>query len=139
VAVGKQRMVVLGVGLNIAPLASAEMRELSSGFASLQELEPTASAPAALHRVALPLIKALHQFEREGFAGFATAYERRDLLRGRRVTSQDPANADGELDGTVEGVSRTGALRLRVGAALHLVSSGEVSVRIVDSLAGGAV
>jgi hypothetical protein len=55
------------------------------------------------------------------------------------VTSQDPANADGELDGTVEGVSRTGALRLRVGAALHLVSSGEVSVRIVDSLAGGAV
>jgi BirA family biotin operon repressor/biotin-[acetyl-CoA-carboxylase] ligase len=138
VAVGKQRMVVVGVGLNIAALASAETRELSSGFACLQELEPAASAPTALHRVALPLIKALHQFEREGFAGFATAYERRDLLRGRRVTSKDPANADGELDGTVEGVSRNGALRLRVGAALHLVSSGEVSVRIVDSMAGGA-
>lgn len=138
VAVGKQRMVVVGVGLNIATLASAETRELSSGFACLQELEPAASAPTALHRVALPLIKALHQFEREGIAGFATAYERRDLLRGRRVTSKDPANADGELDGTVEGVSRNGALRLRVGAALHLVSSGEVSVRIVDSMTGGA-
>ena len=92
-------VLVVGVGLNIAALASAETRELSSGFACLQELEPAASAPTALHRVALPLIKALHQFEREGFAGFATAYERRDLLRGRRVTSKDPANADGELDG----------------------------------------
>jgi BirA family biotin operon repressor/biotin-[acetyl-CoA-carboxylase] ligase len=138
VAVGKQRMAVVGVGLNIAPLASAEVHELSSGFACLQELEPGASAPESLHRVALPLIKALHQFEREGFAGFATAYERRDLLRGRRVTAQDPAHADGALDGTVEGVSRNGALRLRVGAALHLVTSGEVSVRIVDSMAGGA-
>ena len=120
------------------PLASAEVRDLSSGFASLQELEPAASAPAALHRVALPLVKALHQFEREGFAGFVTAYERRDSLRGRRVTSQDLANADRELDRTVEGVSGNGALRLRVGAALHLVSSGEVSVRIVESQAGGA-
>ena len=135
VAVGRQRVVVVGVGLNIAALALTQAREMSSGFACLQEIEPAASAPAALHRVALPLIKALHQFEREGFGGFAPAYARRDLLRGQRVTAQDQASPGAVLAGTVEGVSGRGALLLRVGAALHLVSSGEVSVRLADPAA----
>ena len=133
VAVGKQRMVVVGVGLNIAALAPVPSREWSSGFACLQELSPAATAPDALHRVALPLVKALHQFEREGFAGFAPAYARRDLLRGQRVTAQNPAASDAPLEGMVEGVSGSGALLLRVGASLHLVSSGDVSVRIAEA------
>ena len=131
VAVGKQRMVVVGVGLNIAVLPESPHRGLSHGFACLQELDPTATAPAALHRVALPLIKVLRQFEREGFAGFAAAYARRDLLHGQQVTALDPTRPDGALEGRVEGVSRSGSLLLRVGSALHLVSSGEVSVRMV--------
>ena len=130
VAVGKQRMVVVGVGLNITALPPAQPRELSHGYACLQELDPPATAPAALHRVALPLIKALHQFEREGFAGFAAAYARRDLLRGQPVTAIDPTRPAGALEGTVEGVSRSGSLLLRVGSSLHLVSSGEISVRL---------
>ena len=130
VAVGRQRMVVVGVGLNLTALPATPPRELSHGFACLQELEPAATAPAALHRVALPLIKALRQFEREGFAGFAAAYARRDLLRGQQVTAVDPTRPEGALEGLVEGVSRSGSLLLRVGASLHLVSSGEVSVRM---------
>jgi len=138
VAVGRQRMVVVGVGLNIAPLSSPQPRELSSGFACLQELSAAASAPAALHSVALPLVRALLQFEREGFAGFAPAYARRDLLRGRLVTAQDATNSGALLEGTVEGVSGSGALLLRVGSALHLVSSGDVSVRMAGKSADGA-
>ncbi len=138
VAVGRQRMVVVGVGLNIAPLALPQPREMSSGFACLQEIDDAASAPAALHRVALPLVKALRQFEREGFAAFATAYALRDLLRGHRVTTQDPSASDAALEGTVEGVSGSGSLLLRVGQSLRLVSSGEVSVRMVDNEAGDA-
>jgi len=137
VAVGRQRMVVVGVGLNIAPLSSPQPRELSSGFACLQELSAAASAPAALHSVALPLVRALLQFEREGFAGFAPAYARRDLLRGRLVTAQDATNSGALLEGTVEGVSGSGALLLRVGSALHLVSSGDVSVRMAGKSADG--
>jgi BirA family biotin operon repressor/biotin-[acetyl-CoA-carboxylase] ligase len=91
-----------------------------------------------LHRVALPLVKALHQFEREGFSGFAPAYARRDLLRGQRVTTLGPAGGDTMLEGTVEGVSASGALLLRVGPSLHVVSSGEVSVRVAHHEAGGA-
>ena len=130
VAVGKQRMVVVGVGLNITALPLTPPRELNHGFACLQELEAAATAPAALHRVALPLIKALRQFEREGFAGFAAAYARRDLLLGQQVTALDPGRPDGALEGRVEGVSHSGSLLLRVGGSLHLVSSGEVSVRL---------
>ena len=138
IVVGKQRMVVVGVGLNVAAQALAPGPELSSGFACLQELDAAASAPAALHRVALPLVKALRQFAREGFAGFAPAYARRDLLLGQRVSTQDPAASDATLEGTVEGVSGSGSLMLRVGSSLHLVSSGEVSVRVADNEAGNA-
>ena len=137
IAVGRQRMVVVGVGLNIAALDDAPPRDMSNGFACLQELSASASAPDALHRVALPLLKALRQFEREGFAGFASAYARRDLLRGRRVSTHDAAASAAPLDGTVEGVSASGALLLRVGSALHLVTSGEASVRLVGSGTAG--
>ena len=135
VAVGKQRMVVVGVGLNIAALTLTlpQPREFSSGYACLQEIDTAASACTALHRVALPLVKALQQFEREGFAGFAPAYARRDLLRGRLVSTQDPADGDAALEGRVEGVSGSGSLLLRVGSSLRLVSSGEVSVRMLGA------
>jgi BirA family transcriptional regulator, biotin operon repressor / biotin---[acetyl-CoA-carboxylase] ligase len=130
VAIGKQRMVVVGIGLNIAETALGASRDVSSGFGWLQELTPSATPADVLHCVALPLVKALLQFEREGFAGFAPAYARRDLLRGQRVTTQDAGHEGATLEGVVEGVSASGALLLRVGAALHLVSSGEVSVRL---------
>jgi len=131
VAVGRQRMVVVGVGLNVAPLAPGPPRDMRHGFACLQEISPAATAPDALHSVALPLVKALRQFEREGFAGFATAYARRDLLRGRRVTALDPGPGGTALEGDVEGVSGNGALLLRVGGSLHLITGGEVSVQML--------
>ena len=138
VAVGKLRMVVVGVGLNIAALSPGPLRELSSGFACLQELSSSMNPPDALHCVALPLVKALRQFEREGFVGFAPAYARRDLLRGQHVATRDAREGGTALEGKVEGVSSSGALLLRVGAALHLVTSGEVSVSVLHSEAGGA-
>ncbi len=137
VAVGRQRMVVVGVGLNVAEIAPT--RELRSGMACLHELDPAASPPTALHRVALPLVKALLQFEREGFASFATAYARRDLLRGLRVCAHDAGDSSATLEGMVEGVSRSGSLLLRVGPSLHLVSSGEVTLDVVGSEGGRAL
>ena len=130
VAIGNQRMVVVGIGLNITPLAAPAGQAFATGFACLQELDPAASPPAALHRIALPLIKSLYQFEREGFAGFATAYAQRDLLQGVLVTAQQAAAGAARVQGRVEGVSRSGALLLRDGAVLRELSSGEVSIRL---------
>jgi len=134
VAVGGRRMVVVGVGLNIAPLgaaAGAATVPMTHGHASVQEIAPAATAPSVLHQVALPLARALLQFEREGFAGFASAYERRDLLRGQRITALDTGRADAALEGVAEGVAHSGALRLRSDdGTLHEIASGEVSVRL---------
>ncbi len=135
-AVGHQRMVVVGVGLNIATLEAAHgpgRREFSNGCAGLQEIDANASAPAVLHRIALPLVRALRQFEREGFGGFATAYARRDLLRGRAVETRDALQGVVIASGIAEGVGPTGALWLRTGSGLQEVSSGEVTVRLAAS------
>jgi len=136
VVVGDRRMVVVGVGLNIAPLpsAAAAPRELAHGYACVQELIPGLQAPAALHRVALPLVRALLQFEREGFAGFVLAYARRDLLLGRPVVATDAVRAGASCNGVAEGVTPLGALRVRGDdGTLREVISGEVSVRLATA------
>ena len=135
-AVGQQRMVVVGVGLNVAPLDAAfgpGRREFASGCACLQEIDAAASAPAVLHRIALPLVRALRQFEREGFGGFATAYARRDLLRGRAIETRDALQGPPLASGVAEGIGPTGALWLRTASGLQEVTSGEVSVRLASS------
>ena len=118
-----QRMTVVGVGLNVLPQT---LQDLSSGYACMQELQPDISAPALLHRVAAPLVRALLNFQTQGFAPLAAAYEQRDLLRGQTVST---TLAELPL-GVAEGVDDDGALRVRAGTLLHRVSSGEVSIRL---------
>jgi BirA family biotin operon repressor/biotin-[acetyl-CoA-carboxylase] ligase len=112
---------VIGIGLNVAPLAGATF---DTGFACLQEIDAQATAPGALSTLAAPLLRALQRFEAAGFAAFAADFARRDLLRGRRIT----AATAGIDDGVAEGVDRRGALLVRAGI-LHALVSGEVSVR----------
>jgi len=127
VAAGAQRLAVVGVGLNVKPQAVPPgLPAMPYGTACLQELDPAASAPAVLARVAPPLLRALLRFQHAGFAPLVGAYARRDLLRGQAVHTTLPAAGAGVADG-VEG---DGALRVRAGGRLHRVASGEVSVRL---------
>ncbi|MDQ2779283.1 MAG: biotin--[acetyl-CoA-carboxylase] ligase [Pseudomonadota bacterium] len=130
VPVGGNRMCVIGVGLNVEPLvAGSAVESLSHGYACLQELEPEATAPAVLARLAKPLVLALLAFERDGFAPLVARYARRDLLLGQSVVT-NPSGSSGEpVQGVAEGVAEDGALRVRSGAVHHVVS-GEVSVRL---------
>jgi BirA family biotin operon repressor/biotin-[acetyl-CoA-carboxylase] ligase len=121
--VGTQRLAVIGIGLNVRPQAPPP--DLACGFACLQELDPALDAPAALWRVAAPLLRALRRFEHDGLAPFRPAYARRDLLDGQPVTTSDPALPEG----VGAGIDDEGALCVRVGAALRRVVGGEVSVR----------
>jgi BirA family transcriptional regulator, biotin operon repressor / biotin---[acetyl-CoA-carboxylase] ligase len=163
VAVGAHRIAVVGVGLNVRPLAdrSAEVpadvmggasvdmvadatavgapgpttaREasaqgLSQGLASLSELDPAATAPATLARVAPPLAAALLAFAREGLAPVQAAYARRDVLAGRAVHTLH-ADDRPALAGTADGIDADGALRLRRPQGVEHIASGEVSVRL---------
>jgi BirA family biotin operon repressor/biotin-[acetyl-CoA-carboxylase] ligase len=125
VAVGPRRMCVVGCGVNVLPQPDGSP-DLSSGYGCLAELDAAASAPHALAAVAPPLVQALRRFEAEGFAPFADAFARRDLLRGQRVTT----TAAEAAEGIAEGVDERGALRVRGEGGLHSVVSGEVSVRL---------
>ncbi len=120
---GTQRFAVIGIGLNIRPVA---VDDPSSGMACLQEVDPGLDAPRALHRVAPPLVRALREFESAGFAAFAAGYRHRDLLFGREVRA-------GTLDGVADGVAANGALRLRRPEGIQIIVSGEVSVRLTDA------
>lgn len=127
VPVGPRRMAVIGIGLNVAPLEAAGA-DLSQGYACLQEFLPGLTPQAALHRVARPLLQAVLQFQREGFAPFKARFERRDLLAHHPVRSLgEPA-----IEGIALGIDDQGALRVKVGADVQLLASGEVSLRLAD-------
>ena len=123
VAAGTQRLAIIGIGLNVLPFAAGDT---NTGFATLRELDPEASAPAALARIALPLVQALKRFERTGFAGFVAGFDARDLLRGRVVRTTRPDVPQG----VARGVSAQGGLLVETPGGTVTVASGEVSVRL---------
>jgi BirA family biotin operon repressor/biotin-[acetyl-CoA-carboxylase] ligase len=124
VAAGSRRLAIIGIGLNVLPLTG---NDSAGGFACLQEIDPDATAPGVLARVARPLVETLRRFEREGFAGMADDFARRDLLRGREVRTTHP----GVPEGTALGVAPDGSLQVRTpDGTVHAVNSGEVSVRL---------
>ncbi len=127
------RACVVGVGLNVLPRPDLQglrdLRDLSTGHACVQEIEPTLDAPGLLWRVAPALVQALVRFETQGLEPFAAAFARRDLLRGQAVATTWAAAPTGQADG----VDAHGALRVQLpGGAVVMVSSGEVSVRPLD-------
>ena len=124
VAVGRNRLAVIGVGLNVLPMHTSH---LSHGFACVQELDPAISAPAALLRVAAPLVQAVLAFNRSGFGAFTEGFARRDLLQGREVgTSLATLPV-----GVARGVAANGALRVQApDGRIEDISSGEVSIHL---------
>lgn len=117
ISVGTSRVAVIGVGLNVQPLGQS--------VGSLSEFHPDPTAPWALGKVLPVLVQRLLRFEQHGFAEAVAAFAQRDILRGRTLTTTDPACPLG----LAEGVDVDGALVLRGDAGTHRIVSGEVSVR----------
>lgn len=119
---------IVGVGLNLR-LTPALHRQAGQPACDLASL--TAGAPPDRNRVAAALVAALadglSQFEREGFAAFATDYARHDLLRGQALQL---SGALGEFEGTGAGVDLRGALQVRMrDGSLRRIDSADVTVR----------
>lgn len=121
------RYVVIGIGINVRPVALAPPPEgqLSAAVppGCLQELDPAIDAAAALLRIVPALVQTVQEFEQYGFAPFQARFAARDVLAGRAVVLSDGT------EGTAHGVSETGALRVQTGAGMLDISSAEVSVR----------
>jgi BirA family biotin operon repressor/biotin-[acetyl-CoA-carboxylase] ligase len=117
---GDQRYAVIGIGINITPREGDGLR---TPPAALQELLPDMDAPAALQRVAAPLVHAVLAFASSGFAPLRAAYQARDLLHGQPVTCSDGTQ------GIARGVDATGVLLVHTESGLVKINSAEVSVR----------
>ena len=124
------RMVVVGVGLNIArPEATAVVALGASSPATamppagLAELLMGLTAGEALQRVAAPLVRDLLTFEAQGFAAFATRFAERDALQGLTVALTDGTQ------GVARGVDAQGALQVFTDEGVRTITSSEVSVR----------
>ncbi|MDB5846952.1 MAG: biotin--[acetyl-CoA-carboxylase] ligase, partial [Rhodoferax sp.] len=75
---GAERHVVIGIGLNIVARAAAQADGLSVPPAGLRELLPGIDVAEALLRVAEPLVRTVHVFEKLGFAPFRARFARHD-------------------------------------------------------------
>ncbi|CAG1017879.1 BirA family transcriptional regulator, biotin operon repressor / biotin---[acetyl-CoA-carboxylase] ligase [Burkholderiaceae bacterium] len=123
VAAANRRLAVIGIGINVQPMSPSEA---ASGYACVQEIDPQATAPQVLQRIARPLVDALRRFELEGFPAFAAAYARRDMLRDRAVRTTHPDVPEG----VAVGLSDNGGLLVKTPEGIKEVTSGEVSVRL---------
>ncbi|QHE78208.1 biotin--[acetyl-CoA-carboxylase] ligase [Hydrogenophaga sp. PBL-H3] len=126
-----QRMVVIGVGINVArPEVSAVAALVPDGSAV------TAMAPAGLaevlvgitpgevlERVAPALVRDVQAFASQGFAAFAQRFAQLDALQGQAVQLSDGTR------GTACGVNDDGALQVLTERGMQTVTSAEVSVR----------
>lgn len=118
---------VIGIGINLRLPAATRARidQPATDVASLCRGEvPPRSQLAA--RLIARLVNSLDRFEAQGFADFAEAYARRDLLRGRQVRV---LAAGTPRDGVAAGVDARGALIVRHGEDTAHYDSAEISVR----------
>jgi BirA family biotin operon repressor/biotin-[acetyl-CoA-carboxylase] ligase len=124
------RYVVIGVGLNIRPVAlpgpadngaAPAMAAVPPGC--LQDIDPGIDAAQALLRIAPALVQAVQAFGQFGFSPFQARFEARDVLAGRAVQLSDG------LQGTAHGVTERGGLLVQTPGGMTEVTSSEVSVR----------
>lgn len=119
-SVGEIRYAVIGIGINITTPGATG---LSTPPAALSELLPGVDAPAALARIAMPLITAVRRFETDGFAALQPSFNKRDALYGQVVQC-----SDGTV-GVARGVDALGALLVHTDSGVKKITSAEVSVR----------
>lgn len=115
-----QRCLVVGIGLNLRPPPEQGLR---TPAACLQDIDPRLDGPAALERIAVPLVRTLLGFAEAGFAPFRARFAQRDYLQGLAVT----LGTGGQ--GTARGVDDDGALRVQTAQGVQRITSSEVSVR----------
>ena len=127
-AVGDQRYVVIGVGINITQPAqhpTEQQPALRTPAACLQELLPNITAPAALQQLMLPLVQAIVLFAERGFAPYQTRFNALDVLKARKIS----VDGNGHIEGLGLGANQKGELMVQTAQGQIAVNSSEVSVR----------
>ena len=123
-AVGDQRYVVIGVGINITQPAQ-QAAALRTPAACLQDLLPNITAQAALQQLMLPLVQDILLFAERGFAPYQTRFNALDVLKARKIS----VDGNGHIEGLGMGVNHKGELMVQTTQGQLAVNSSEVSVK----------
>ena len=126
-----QRMVVIGVGINIARPEVSAVAALAPERSAVAAMAPAGLAEVlvgitpgeALERVVPALVQDVLAFASQGFGAFAQRFAQLDALQGRAVQLSDGSR------GTACGVNDDGALQVLTDQGMQTVTSAEVSVR----------
>jgi BirA family transcriptional regulator, biotin operon repressor / biotin---[acetyl-CoA-carboxylase] ligase len=127
-AVGDQRYVVIGVGINITQPAqhpAGQQPALRTPAACLQELLPNITAQAALQQLMLLLVEDILLFAACGFAPYQTRFNALDVLKNRKIS----VDGKGYMEGLGMGVNHKGELMVQTAQGQLAVNSSEVSVK----------
>jgi BirA family biotin operon repressor/biotin-[acetyl-CoA-carboxylase] ligase len=116
---------VVGVGLNLRLGAAAAA--IDQACIDLAALAPAPARVQVAARLVDHLVEALDRFATHGFAAFAAAYARHDVLYGREV---ELLQGERRRQGVARGIDARGALRVAFADGEELVDSGEVSLRM---------
>jgi BirA family biotin operon repressor/biotin-[acetyl-CoA-carboxylase] ligase len=125
------RMVVIGVGINVARPEVSVVAALVPDGAAVTAMAPAGLSEVlvgitpgeVLERVAPALVQDIQAFASQGFAAFAQRFARLDALQGQAVQLSDGTR------GTACGVNDDGALQVLTEGGMQTVTSAEVSVR----------
>ncbi len=119
------RYCVIGVGINLEP------PEQSGSFktppAGLRSLLPQITPAETLDRILEPLVSAVQDFSKFGFAPYLDRFTRRDALRRKQIQLASPDSTEA-LQGDYAGINTQGGLILKTPAGLQTFISHEVSV-----------
>ena len=117
VAIGRQRLAVVGVGLNVRPLAAPAEANWPPASPACRSSTRRHAAVGAGARGPAARCRRCASFEARRLPGFAPAYARRDLLAGPGGAAPDAAAAEGVIEGVVCGVVEYGALQVQTAPA----------------------
>lgn len=127
-----RRWVVIGIGLNVRPVALPSQESVEGEPAclpaSVSRWRPQVRAPALWHELVPAVLRDVRTFEQEGFEPFSAAVHRRELLIGQPVSWR----AGARHDGVCIGIDRDGALRVRDESGEQRVMAGDVRVRLLN-------
>ena len=119
--------VVIGIGINVNMQSTDDVDQPWTSMRLESGTPVNRNALVLLLNDKLRAYLARHQ--REGFAAIQGEWEQDHLWQGRAVTLVAGAN---QIEGTVLGIDRQGALRLQVGGVEQVYSGGELSLRLRD-------
>jgi len=115
---------VIGIGIN---LRLPDAAGIDQPWTDLARCGATPRSRNALVAALLEgLLPALARFEAEGLAPFVEQWQRLDAFAGREVRVLD---GDRVHEGRLDGITASGALRLRADGEERIFHSGEVSLR----------